>query len=178
MGIDSYSPLITSYYTISFGILLIACLLLFLFGFETLTNPVVVLVATILPLSFSLALITTYFSEYHIFYLIFSLFGFLMILFSRSFLSEKTATFILAFVHGIAGLIIFFLPIYLIIDGQNDFQYLFVSLGSALIGLSGLLLVFLKVGKPILSKNTIYNLFPLILLMMTITFLIGMSAEK
>ena len=52
--IDDFSalPLIT--YTIAFGVLLVAGLLIIILGFEILDNPVVVIVSTIIPLMLSL----------------------------------------------------------------------------------------------------------------------------
>ncbi len=173
-GIENYSTLLIFYYTIFFGILLITCLLILLFDFEILKNRMVVIISTLLPLSFSLGMIKFYYPDYHYYYLCFCTIGFLSIFFSRFYLKEKIATIILALVHGAAGLLIFFLPIILVASGKVNLQYSFVSFGGALIGIGGLLLVFLKMGKPILSKETIYNLFPVILLLMTIAFILAM----
>jgi hypothetical protein len=45
--------------------------------------------------------------------------------------------------------------------------------GGALIGLGGLLLSFLKAGKPILSRETIFKVLPGLLLLMTACFVAG-----
>jgi len=153
---------------------MIACLLLLLFGFDILSNRMVVVVSTILPLSFSLALIYSFYATYHKVYSIFCIIGFLLIFFSRYYLKEKIATIILAVVHGIAGLLIFILPLVLTMSGKMSPQYSLISVGGTLIGISGLLLAFLKMGKPILLKHTIYKLLPGILFLMTFTFIAGM----
>ena len=48
-----------------------------------------------------------------------------------------------------------------------------VGVGGALIGVLGLLLSFLKTGKPILSRDTIMRLFPILLLLTTALFVAG-----
>jgi len=50
-----------------------------------------------------------------------------------------------------------------------------VGLGGAVIGLGGLLLAFLKAGKPILSQKTILTLLPGLLFLMTAAFVCGFS---
>ena len=50
-GLDSFAILC---YTIAFGVLLVACLLLIILGFEILESPLVVIVSSIIPLSLSL----------------------------------------------------------------------------------------------------------------------------
>jgi len=47
--------------------------------------------------------------------------------------------------------------------------------GGALIGVGGLLLSFLKAGKPILSHETILKVLPGLLLLMTICFVVGFA---
>jgi len=48
-----------------------------------------------------------------------------------------------------------------------------VGIGGALIGIDGLLLSFLKGGKPILSRDATLKIFPSLLLLMTICFVAG-----
>lgn len=79
----------------------------------------------------------------------------------------------LAFVHGIAGMTIFLLPILLSLQGQTDPLFSFVGIGGALIGVGGLLLSFLKAGRPILSRETILKVLPGLLLLMTLSFVVG-----
>jgi len=47
--------------------------------------------------------------------------------------------------------------------------------GGALIGIGGLLLSFLKTGKPILSKETLLSVLPWLLLLMTTCFVVGFA---
>jgi len=174
---DTCCVAVTIYYTIAFGILVITGLLLIIFGFEILDNSTVVVVAALLPLSLSSGLIYRYLPNLHIGYLIFAVIGLLLILITRYYIKGKIATIVLAIVHGIAGMVIFILPISLSIKGVTTPLFSFVGIGGALIGVGGLLLAFLKAGNPILSKDLIYSVLPGLLLVMTIAFVVGMAAE-
>ena len=82
---------------------------------------------------------------------------------------------VLSVVHGVAGLIIFILPIVLTLQGKTPAGFLLVSLGGGLIGIGGLLLAFLKSGRPILPRETILKVFPGLLLIMTGAFVAGFA---
>jgi hypothetical protein len=172
--IDDFSalPLIT--YTIAFGVLLVAGLLIILLGFEILDNPVVVIVSTIIPLMLSLGLVWQHLATFRTLYLIFVIIGFLAIAITRLFpMPSKLPTIVLAIVHGVAGMMIFLLPIILSMQGQTNPLFSLVGIGGALIGVGGLLLSFLKVGKSILSRETILKVLPGLLFLMTLCFVIG-----
>jgi len=174
IGIDRFSTLPIIVYTISFGVLLVAGLLLIILGFEVLDSPVVVIVSTIIPLSLSLGLVWQHLASLRGLYLTFSIIGFLAIIVTRSIpMKSKLPTIVLAFVHGIAGMTIFLLPIALSLQGAMKPLFSLVGVGGALIGIGGLLLSFLKAGKPILSRETILKVLPGLLLLMTICFVAG-----
>lgn len=174
VGIDGFDTLPLTAYTIAFGVILIAGLLLIILGFEVLNSPIVVITATIIPLSISLGLVWQHITSLRIPYLIFSILGFLAILITRSIPSKnKLPIIVLAIVHGIAGMTIFLLPIALSISGKTNAMFSFVGIGGALIGMGGLLLSFLKAGRPVLSQKVIFTVLPGLLLCMTICFVIG-----
>ena len=174
VGIEGLSTLPTLAYTIAFGVLLVAGLLLIILGFEVLDAPVVVIVSTIIPLSLSLGLVWQHLPAWHTPYLVFAILGFLAIILTRSVpIHSKLPTIVLALVHGIAGMIIFLLPVILAIRGAAQPLFALVGVGGALIGIGGLLLSFLKAGRPILSRQTILKVLPGLLLMMTICFVLG-----
>jgi hypothetical protein len=177
VGIDHFSTLSIIAYTVGFGVLLVAGLLLIILGFEILDSPIVVIVSTIIPLSLSLGLIWDHLPAYRIPYLVFVLLGFLTIVVTRIVpIKNKLPVILLALVHGIAGMTIFLLPIILAFKGSIASRFALVGLGGALIGVGGLLLSFLKTGRPILSRNTILKVLPVLLLLMTIAFVLGFSA--
>jgi hypothetical protein len=176
VGIDGLGNVPMIAYTVAFGVLLVAGLLMIILGFEILDSPVVVIVSTIIPLSLSLGLVWEHLENWRSLYLSFVIIGFLAILITRSFsMSGKLPTIILAFIHGIAGLIIFLVPSILAANGAMKPGFALVGLGGALIGIGGLLLSFLKAGKPILPKETILRVLPGLLLLMTAAFVAGFA---
>jgi hypothetical protein len=176
VGIDGFAALPIIAYTIGFGILLIATLLMIILGFDVLDAPIVVVVSTIIPLALSLGLVWQYLPAQRGAYLVFTILGLLAITITRIFpMPDKLPTILLALVHGLAGMIIFLLPIGLALTGEVGAGFALVGVGGALIGLGGLLLSFLKAGKPILSRATIFKIFPGLLLLMTICFVAGFA---
>ena len=174
-GDEGLAPLALWGYTVGFGTLLVASLLLIILGFEGLENQVVVIVSTLIPLSISLGLIGEHLTSFMVPYLVFCLAGFITVAITRYFSAEKTATLVLAVTHGVAGLVITFLPFILSLQGFVPPGYTLVGIGGALMGLGGLLLAFLKAGRPILSERLILTVLPILLLLMTSAFVYGFS---
>ena len=174
VGIDHFDAFPIVAYTIAFGVLLVAGLLLIILGFEVLDSPVVVVISTIIPLSLALGLVWQHLPSWRMPYLAFAVAGFLAILVTRSIhMQEPWRTLVLALSHGVAGMTIFLLPILLSLRGVMGPAFSLVGVGGALIGLGGLLLFFFKAGKPILSREKILRILPGLLLLMTICFVAG-----
>ncbi|NQU30309.1 MAG: hypothetical protein HQ525_06540 [Anaerolineae bacterium] len=164
-------------FTVAFGVLLVAGMLLIILGFDILDSPLVVIISTIIPLSLSLGLVSEHLPDWQTIYLSFAILGFLLIVITRYTTTGTLAIVPVAIVHGIAGMLIFLLPIIFSIQGKTPAGFAWVGIGGALIGVGGFLLTFLKSGKPILSKGTILTVFPGLLLLMTATFVIGFAAR-
>ncbi len=174
IGIDRMDSVSITAYTIAFGVILVAGLLLIILGFEVLDAPIVVIISTIIPLALSLGLIWQHLASLRTVYLIFTIISFLAVVLTRSIaMQNKLPVIVIAITHGIAGLTIFLLPIILAAQGQVKPLFSLVGIGGALIGIGGLLLSFLKTGKPILSRDTIMRLFPMLLLLTTAFFVAG-----
>jgi hypothetical protein len=174
VGINGLGTVPITAYTIGFGVLLVAGLLLIILGFDVLDSPIVVIVSTIIPLSITLGLVWENLASFRTLYLIFAISGFLAVSITRSMpIQNKLPTFIIAIVHGVAGMTIFLLPSILAADGTRHPAFALVGLGGALIGLGGLLLSFLKAGKPIVPRETILKILPGLLLLMTACFVAG-----
>ena len=174
IGIDQMDSVSITAYTIAFGVILVAGLLLIILGFEVLDAPIVVIISTIIPLALSLGLVWQHLASYRTVYLIFTIVSFLAVILTRSIVMQnKLPVIVIAITHGIAGMTIFLLPIILSAQGQVMPLFSLVGVGGALIGLAGLLLSFLKTGKPILSRDTIMRLFPMLLLLTTALFVAG-----
>ncbi|HMV28607.1 MAG TPA: hypothetical protein PKE23_04425 [Anaerolineales bacterium] len=173
-GIDGFTALPITAYTIAFGVILVAALLIFILGMEVLDMPIVVIVSTIIPLSLSVGLVWQHLASWRTSYLVFALIGFLAVTLTRSIqMQNKLPVVILAVTHGVAGLTIFFLPIILAIQTQVPPLFALVGLGGGLIGIVGLLLSFQKTGLQIVSKENLMKFFPTFLLLTTALFVAG-----
>lgn len=174
VGINDLSTAPIIAYTIAFGVLLVAGLLLIILGFDVLDSPVVVIVSTVIPLALSLGLVWEHLPAFRTPYLVFAMLGFLAVVLTRTIpMQNKLPTVVIAVVHGSAGLTIFLLPIAIAVQGTVRPAFALVGLGGALIGLGGLLLSFLKAGRPIFSRETIFKVLPGLLLLMTLCFVAG-----
>jgi hypothetical protein len=106
VGIDGLETLAILCYTIAFGVLLVACLLILILGYEVLDSPLVLIVSTIIPLSLSLGLVWEYLIDFRQLYLIFTISGMLAVILTRQFTPGRLAVIVLAMVHGISGMVI------------------------------------------------------------------------
>lgn len=176
VGINGLENVPIIAYTIAFGVLLVAGLLIIILGFEVLNSRIVVMASTVIPLSLSLGLIWEHFSQWRLAYLAFAILGYLAVIITRMInFPTGLSTAILAVVHGVAGMVVFLLPSLLSAQGITKPGFAFVGLGGALIGLAGLLLYFLKTGRPIVSREIILQILPAILLLMTSAFVVGFT---
>lgn len=173
-GIDGFTALPIVAYTIAFGVILVAALLIFILGMEVLDLPIVVIVSTIIPLSLSVGLVWQHLASLRTGYLIFAIIGFLAVTLTRSIhMQNKLPVITLAVTHGVAGLMIFLLPIILAIQTQAKPWFALVGIGGGLIGLAGLLLSFQKTGLQIVSRENLMKFFPTLLLLTTAFFVAG-----
>jgi hypothetical protein len=176
VGINGLGNIPTIAYTIAFGVLLVAGLLLIILGLEALGSPIVAIISTVIPLSLSLGLVWEHLAAWRTGYLLFTIGGFLAILLTRLLpIKGKLPTIMLAVIHGVAGMVIFLLPSILSANGTTHPGFALVGLGGALIGIGGLLLSFLKTGRPLLPRTTIFRVLPGLLFLMTAAFVAGFA---
>ncbi|MEW5939084.1 MAG: hypothetical protein AB1750_05445 [Chloroflexota bacterium] len=174
IGINGLGDVPIIAYTIGFGVLLVAGLLLIILGFDVLDSPIVVIVSTIIPLTISLGLVWEHLASWRTSYLVFAISGFLAVLATRAIpIKSGLPTIVIAIVHGFSGMTIFLLPSILAADGTMRPAFALVGLGGAMIGLAGLLLSFLKAGRPIVPRETILKILPALLMLMTACFVAG-----
>ncbi len=174
-GMQPYSELTTFYYTLAFGTLVLASLLLMLLGFEILDSNGVLVVAALIPVGLSLGMINQYLPQVHTIYLIISIIAIIAVAVSRFFASEKTALIMLTLVHGLAGIIVVWIPLVLVFSGQQNVRTLLISAGGIIIGAEGLLLASFKVGKTFIAPEKLYASFPMILFLASLAFVVGMQ---
>ncbi|KAA3644175.1 MAG: hypothetical protein DWQ07_18875 [Chloroflexi bacterium] len=175
IGIDDLATVSIISYTIAFGVLLVASLLILILGFEILESPVVVIVSTLLPLSLSTGLITQFYPTLSSVYIFFAIISLLAVSYTRLLTRGRWAITALIFVHTVAGLIIFALPIYLSLQDLAGPDFALVGLGGALIGVGGILFSFLRVGKQTLSQDVVLSALPALLLATTVAFVAGFA---
>lgn len=161
------------YYMMSFAVLLISGLLLIGLGYEILSNPLVVVVAAVIPLALALGLISEFFPQSERYYLLFVIVGLFAIAITRLGGPSGTATAVLATVHSIAGLTIFLTPIHVSRQGKTPWSFVWVTIGGTLIGIGGISLAFLKAGSPILSEELIFTILAPLLFLMAAAFAFG-----
>ena len=167
------------YYMLGFAVLLVSGLLLIFFGWGILASPLVLTVATLIPLGISMGLMNQFRPNYKKYYSWFALVGLLAIaVTSIGGMSLKSVA--VPVFHGVAGLIIFGLPIYKCAvekDGKKGFG--FVGIGGALIGLGGIALAFLVSGSQFLffSADFVYMILAPLLLLMTLAFTFGFRKD-
>lgn len=166
-------PAHNMYYIISFAVLLVSGLLLIAFGWGALANPLVAVVATLIPLGLSMGLVAEFYQKYAKGYLIFCLIGLIVILITRFAQTGGFAVFVYALVHSIAGLLVFLLPILAVKTKKAPSGFIMVAVGGVLIGVGGIALAFLKAGVPILSAETILAILAPLLLLMTLAYTWG-----
>ena len=63
VGIEGSTPLAVASYTVAFGVLLVAALLLIILGFEVLDSPAVVIISKIITVSLSQGRISEFFTQ-------------------------------------------------------------------------------------------------------------------
>ena len=163
------------YYMLGFGVLLVSGLLLIFFGWSILASPLVLTVATLIPLGISMGLMNQLASDYKKIYSWFALAGLLSIAVT-SLRGMELKSITVPIFHGVAGLIIFLLPLF-----QKDAAQGFwlVGIGGALIGLGGIALAFLVSGSQLLffSQEFVLRILAPLLLLMTLAFTFGFRKD-
>ena len=168
------------YYMMGFVVLLVSGVLLIFGGWGLLDSPYVLTVATLIPLGISMGLVNQFLPEYKKAYSWFALVGLLAIAVT-SIANMSLKSIAVPVFHGIAGLIIFGLPLYRCFvakDAPKGFGM--VGIGGMLIGIGGMALAFYKAGKPLFGIFTgefILMILAPLLLLMALSFTWGFMKE-
>ena len=162
------------YYAMGFLVLLVSGLLLIFLGYGILASPLVLTVASLIPLGISLGLMNQYAPANKKLYAWFALFGILAIAIT-SLTGSPLKKVAVPLFHGVAGLIIFLLPIKVTLDKKAPAGFWWVGVGGALIGLGGIALAFLSSGSQLLffSQELVMTILAPLLLLMTLAFAWG-----
>ena len=173
-GMGPYSELTTFYFTVAFGMLVLASILLMLLGFEILENNSVLVLSALIPVGMSLGMVNQYLPQFHRFYLWFSVAALLAIILTRLVKSKIVSIIAIGLVHGISGSFVFFLPILLVFGNGYTAVMLLIPVGGLIIGITGMLLGMLKGGKQLFEPSKFFDMFPKALLLATLAFVSGL----
>jgi hypothetical protein len=173
------------YYMLGFGVLLVSGLLLIFFGWDILASPYVLTVATLIPLGISMGLMNQFRPKYKKAYSWFALVGFLTIavtsIGSISVGSMELKSVAVPVFHGVAGLIIFGLPLYKCAVEKDAVKgFGMVGIGGALIGIGGMALAFMIAEKPlfgIFTEDFILMILAPLLFLMSLAFTFGFRKD-
>jgi hypothetical protein len=135
------------YYLMGFAVLLISGLLLIFLGMGILASPYVLTVASLIPLGISMGLAEEYFPKWKTYFKWFAAIGFLAIAITSIGGMDALKKIAVPLFHGVAGLVIFVGPFYA--KGAPK-GFWWVSVGGVLIGLGGIALAFISLGKQLL----------------------------
>lgn len=167
------------YYMMGFLVLLVSGVLLIFLGYDILGTPFVLTVASLIPLGISMGIAEQYYPKWKKAFKWFATVGFLAIAISAFFQIDIMRKISVPLFHGVAGLVIFLGPFFV-----NRFKqakraakgFWMVGVGGALIGIGGIALAFLTIGKPLLGIFTdtlVFNILSPLLLLMTLAFTWG-----
>jgi hypothetical protein len=162
------------YYLMGFAVLLVSGLLLIFLGLDILASPLVLTVASLIPLGISIGLVEEYYPRWKRLYKWFALVGFLAIAVASIGGMETLKKIAVPLFHGVAGLVIFLGPFFA--KGAPK-GFFWVGIGGALIGLGGIALAFLSAGSQLLffSPQLVMTILTPLLFLMTGAFALGFA---
>jgi len=163
-------------YTVGFGILVVTGVIMMILGYDAFDSRVLVVLAALIPLGISLGMVSQFIPGFKLIYSLFCAAGIFAIAVSRWRSNIRAAAFILAFFHGISGLVIFLLPIYLQLSNTVGTQFLWVSLGGLIMGLGGLLHLYVIAGSAVSNPRSMAKFLPFLLLITTAAFVLGFTS--
>jgi hypothetical protein len=167
------------YYILGFVVLFVSGVLLIFLGWDILSSPYVLTVATLIPLGISMGLMNQFKPEYKKAYSWFALIGLLAIaITSIGGMALKSVA--VPVFHGVAGLIIFGLPLYLCLGAKTAPKgFGMVGVGGLLIGIGGIALAFIVAEKQLLffSAKFVFDILAPLLLLMTLAFAWGFMKD-
>jgi hypothetical protein len=176
VGIDGLGIYPVLVYTIGFGLILVVSLLMLIMGYDLLSQLWFLSLAALIPLSLSFGLVLQHVPVFSGVYLVFYLFGAVASSFYTYVPANKAMNRVMYFFHGIAAVIVAILPVVLVVQGHVKAGFLGVSLAGVLIIFGTAQLVRTKSGCVYPEKDTLLNVLPLLLLLMTAAIIGGFTA--
>ena len=162
------------YYLMGFAVLLVSGLLLLILGLEILSSPWVLTVASLIPLGISIGLAEEYFPQWKTYFKWFATIGFLAIAITSIGGMDTLKKIAVPLFHGVAGLVIFLGPFF---AKKAPKGFFWVGIGGLLIGLGGIALAFISMGKQLLffSPEFVMKILTPLLFLMAGAFTLGFA---
>ena len=162
------------YYLMGFAVLLVSGLLLIFLGLDILSSPYVLTVASLIPLGISMGVAEEYYPEWKKAFKWFAVVGFLAIAITSIGGMDTLKKIAVPLFHGVAGLVIFLGPFFA--KGAPK-GFWWVGIGGVLIGLGGIALAFISVGKQLLifSPSFVMLILTPLLFLMSGAFALGFA---
>jgi len=164
------------YYLMGFAVLLVSGLLLIFLGMDILASPYVLTVASLIPLGISMGLAEEYFPAWKKYFKWFAAIGFLAIAVTSIGGMEIPKKIAIPLFHGVAGLVIFIGP-FVAKGAPKGFWW--VGIGGLLIGLGGIALAFITMGKQLLffSPDFVMLILTPLLFLMSGAYALGFAKK-
>lgn len=162
------------YYLIGFAVLLVSGLLLIFLGLGILSSPLVLTVASLIPLGISIGLVEEYFPAWKKTYKWFATIGIIAIAITSLGGMDTLKKIAVPLFHGVAGLVIFVGPF---VAKRAPKGFFWVGIGGLLIGLGGIALAFISAGSQLLffSPEFVMTILTPLLFLMTGAFALGFT---
>lgn len=162
------------YYLMGFAVLLVSGLLLIFFGLDILSSPYVLTVASLIPLGISMGVAEEYYPSWKKAFKWFAVIGFLAIAVTSIGGLDTLKKIAVPLFHGVAGFVIFLGPFFA--KGAPK-GFWWVGIGGMLIGLGGIALAFITMGKQLLffSPAFVFLILTPLLFLMTGAFALGFA---
>lgn len=164
------------YYLMGFAVLLVSGLLLLFLGLDILKSPYVLTVASLIPLGISMGIAEEYFPAWKTYFKWFAAIGFLAIAITSIAGMDSLKKIAVPLFHGVAGLVIFLGPF---IARGTPKGFFWVGIGGLLIGLGGIALAFISLGKQLLffSPEFVFLILTPLLFLMTGAYALGFARK-
>ena len=164
------------YYLMGFAVLLVSGLLLIVLGLDILSSPYVLTVASLIPLGISMGVAEEYYPTWKKYFKWFAVIGFLAIAVTSIGGMDTLKKIAVPLFHGVAGLVIFLGPFFA--KGAPK-GFWWVGIGGVLIGLGGIALAFISIGKQLLFFSPAFVMLILtpLLFLMAGAFALGFAKK-
>ena len=167
------------FWAISFVVLFVSGVLIILNDFIILKEPLVPVIAALIPACLAIGLLYSVFNDkpWGLYYTIFSIVMILLLAVVRldliSGLSNLSST-VLMGLHIPSGLIISFLPLYAaFISKSLEPSGALFGIGGLLMSIGGVLLAFVAIDSPVLTEAQIFEILPILLVIVGLFLLFG-----